>query len=95
MNQLHCPTCESVIKESWNYCTICRTKLKEERKMVERVEGLKVEVPKGKEMMKKVRLAEYETLKFVLEETKRNPTPQMIEAAAKLVEAVKLDGPSY
>ena len=47
MNQIHCPTCESVIKESWNYCTICRTKLKEERKMVERVEDLKVEVPKN------------------------------------------------
>jgi hypothetical protein len=42
-----------------------------------------------------IHVTELETLKRVLEETTKNPTPQMIEATAKLVEAVKLDGVNY
>ena len=29
MNQLHCPTCDFEIKDTWNYCVICGEKLKE------------------------------------------------------------------
>ncbi len=40
-------------------------------------------------------IEELETLKVVLERTKQQPTPQHIEAAAKLVEAVRATAFNY
>lgn len=40
-------------------------------------------------------IEELETLKVVLERTKHQPTPQHVEAAAKLVEAVRATAFNY
>lgn len=40
-------------------------------------------------------IEELKTLKVVLERTKQQPTPQQIEAAAKLVEAVRATAFNY
>lgn len=68
--------------------------------MSDKINGLDLKLPKEnqkslKEMTRNIHEEKYETLKVVLEETRKNPTPQMVEATAKLVEVVHLGGPSY
>ncbi|MDN6267789.1 MULTISPECIES: hypothetical protein [Bacilli] len=47
------------------------------------------------ELNDEVLVEEMETLKVVLEKTKKEPTPQQVEAAAKLIEAIRATAFDY
>lgn len=64
--------------------------------MADKIKGLEVDLSKGennmknfKELNNEVLVEEMETLKVVLEKTRKEPTPQQVEAAAKLIEAIR------
>ncbi|MGX0157595.1 hypothetical protein ACUXFS_000533 [Staphylococcus cohnii] len=64
--------------------------------MADKIKGLEVDISKGEKNMKnfdelnnEVLVEEMETLKVVLEKTRKESTPQQVEAAAKLIEAIR------
>lgn len=70
--------------------------------MADKIKGLEVDISKGENNMKnfnelnnEVLVEEMETLKVVLEKTRKEPTPQQVEAAAKLIEAISATAFNY
>ncbi|MCE4985376.1 hypothetical protein KJC01_06720 [Staphylococcus arlettae] len=70
--------------------------------MTDKIKGLEVDLSKGennmknfKELNNEVLVEEMETLKVVLEKTRKQPTPQQVEAAAKLIEAIRATAFNY
>ncbi|AYX89315.1 hypothetical protein [Staphylococcus cohnii] len=70
--------------------------------MTDKIKGLEVDISKGennmknfKELNNEVLVEEMETLKVVLEKTRKEPTPQQVEAAAKLIEAIRATAFNY
>lgn len=70
--------------------------------MTDKIKGLEADLSKGennmknfKELNNEVLIEEMETLKVVLEKTRKEPTPQQVEAAAKLIEAIRATAFNY
>ena len=70
--------------------------------MTDKIKGLEADLSKGennmknfKELNNEVLIEEMETLKVVLEKTRKEPTPQEVEAAAKLIEAIRATAFNY
>ena len=68
----------------------------------DKIKGLEVNLSKRENDMKnfdelnnEVLIEEMETLKVVLEKTRKEPTPQQVEAAAKLIEAIRATAFNY
>lgn len=70
--------------------------------MADKIKGLEVDLSKRENNMKnfnelnnEVLVEEMETLRVVLEKIRKEPTPQQVEAAAKLIEAIRATAFNY